>query len=157
MNILETEEELSKYSSKNYKDNIEIFSFKNQVHIAKIVDCYDGDTITCVFKHNGSYFKFKIRMLGYDSPEMKPSKKIPEEEREKIKELAIVAKKRLEELILNKNVYIFCDDFEKYGRILGTIKITLDDEKSVNDIMLEEGHGYSYNGGTKKKSLFKKK
>jgi endonuclease YncB( thermonuclease family) len=126
------------------------FSFNDEVHLAKIVKCYDGDSIYCVFKHNKKYQKFKIRMDGYDSPEMKPSRKLDDEVREDIKRRAKLAKKRIEELILDKNVYLFCHGFDKYGRILGTVKINLDDSATVNEIMVEEGHGYLYEGGTKK-------
>jgi endonuclease YncB( thermonuclease family) len=52
----------------------------------------------------------------------------------------------LEELILNKNVYLLCKDFDKYGRILGVVKYNLSDKKTINDIMLEEGHGDPYFG-----------
>ena len=40
--------------------------------------------------------------------------------------------------------------FDKYGRLLGTVKLNHSDKKTVNDIMVEEGHGYPYYGGTKK-------
>lgn len=127
-----------------------LFGFKDEVHKAKVVKCYDGDTIYCCFKHNGCYSKFKVRMYGFDSPEMKPSRQIPNRIRNKIKKRAKAAKKRLEELILDKIVYLHCIDFGKYGRILGVVKLNSDDEKSINDIMIEEGHGYVYKGGTKR-------
>lgn len=126
------------------------FTFDGEIHLAKIISCYDGDTCHCIFKYNGEYKIFTIRMYGYDSPEMKLSKDIEETERNILKNNAILAKHRLEELILNKCVYIFCQDFDKYGRILAQIKIDLYDEKTVNDIMIEEGLGYPYFGGSKK-------
>ena len=39
---------------------------------AKVVDVYDGDTITVSIINNCTIQKHKLRMLGYDSPEMKP-------------------------------------------------------------------------------------
>lgn len=126
------------------------FTFDGEVHLGKIISCYDGDTCHGVFKYNGEYKVFIIRMYGYDSPEMKPSKDIEENERNILIEKAHDAKHRLEELILNKCVYIFCKDFDKYGRILANIKLNLNDKKTVNDIMIEEGKGYPYFGGTKK-------
>ena len=142
-NIIETNDELNKY------DDCDFFSFNGEIHLAKVISCYDGDTFYCIFQCNGNYSKFKIRMYGYDSAEMKPSKSIPEDQRQEIKAKAIAAKHRLEELILNKNIYLFCKEFEKYGRILANVKLNLDDEKTINDIMVNEGHGYPYFGGTK--------
>ncbi len=125
------------------------FTLDNEIHLAKVVKCYDGDSIHCIFKHNKTYFKFIIRMYGYDSPEMRPSKKIPTKERDIIKEKAMLAKKRLEELVLGKCIYLYCMKFDKYGRLLGTVKLNNNDKKTINDMMVEEGHGYPYYGGTK--------
>lgn len=142
-NIIETEQELDSCGS------CQLFSMNNEVHLTKVVKCYDGDTIHCIFKHNGKYTTFHVRMYGYDSPEMKPSILITEEKRKQIKENAFLAKKRLEELILNKNVYLFCMEFDKYDRLLGKIKSNLNDKQYINDLMIKEGHGYAYYGGTK--------
>lgn len=138
-----------------YDKETPFFTFKGDVHLAKVVKCYDGDTIHCIFNHNNNYYKFRVRMSNYDSPEMKPSKKIPNKEREDIKKRAIQARDRLKELILNKIIVLYCDGEDKYGRLLGTIKLSVDDEKSINDIMVDENHGYIYNGGTKK-NMFSK-
>lgn len=143
--IIETEEQLN-----NCNNDCALFTFNGEVHLAKVVKCYDGDTFHCIFMHDGKLQKFHIRMYGYDSCEMKPSLSIPLKERLELKRKAELAKKRIEELILNKNVYLFCMDFDKYGRILGNVKININDKKTINDIMLEEGHGYAYFGGTKR-------
>lgn len=126
------------------------FDFNNEIHLAKVVKCYDGDTVHCCFKHNGAYYKFNIRMHGYDSPELRPRKSIPKDKREQIINSAIKARDRLKELVLNKNIILLCKGLDKYGRILGIIKLNINDEKSVNDLMIEEGLGYKYNGGTKR-------
>lgn len=123
-----------------------MFSFDGEVHLAKVVDCYDGDTVKCVFKHNGKYQRFSVRMYGYDTPEMRPSTKIPKEERDSIIKSAHEAKERLCELILNKFVTLECKQFDKYGRLLGVLNI---DDMCVNDKMVEEGHGKPYFGKTK--------
>jgi len=38
----------------------------------------------------------------------------------------------------------------KYGRVLGTIM--LDGGRCANDILVEEGHGYAYDGGNKEEA-----
>ncbi len=141
--IYETNEELNSIT------NCAFFMF-NDVHLVKVIKCYDGDTMHCIFKFNGKYQKFKIRLSGYDSCEMKQSLKLEPHIRNELKLKANLAKEKLEELILNKNVYLFCQGQDKYGRILGIVKLTLDSEKSINDIMIDGGFGYKYEGKTKK-------
>ena len=88
-------------------------------------------------------------MNGYDSPEMRVSKSNPR--RDVIKQKAILARDYLTRLVKNENqlVYIKCGEFDKYGRLLGTLYINKNDYVSVNELMIENGHGYSYFGGTK--------
>jgi len=80
---------------------------------------------------------------------MRPSRKNPN--RDKEKELALLAKKRMIELLeahSSKLIKIECLKFDKYGRIL--IKAFNNvNEKSINEIMVDEGHGRWYDGGTK--------
>lgn len=130
-------------------DDINYFSFAGKVFYAKHCNVYDGDTFSVIFKYNGEFIKYKARCLGYDCAEMKPSK--TKENRDKEKELALKAKSRFEEL-LNKHetklIKIECFEFDKYGRLL--VKAwNMVDTKSINDIMIEEGHGKAYDGGTK--------
>jgi endonuclease YncB( thermonuclease family) len=146
---------LYKLFNKNYElqnineDNIQYFTFKNKEFIAKPVNIYDGDTFTAIFKFKDEYIKYKCRSLGYDSPEIKPLLSKPNRELEI--ENAKKAKERFTELLTkNKLVTIKCDDFDKYGRILVTIYNNIDND-SINNIMIKEGHGYIYNGGTKNK------
>ena len=114
---------------------------------ARVVDVYDGDTITIVMKHNKKLCKFKVRMYGYDAPEMKPSLSNPNREREK--EAAINAKNQLSSLILNKIVILECLQFDKYGRLLGNIYTM--ENLNVNEFMITNVLGcYIYNGETKK-------
>ena len=136
-------EHLSTYDKKTPK-----FTLKNTCKICRIVDVYDGDTVRGVFENNGKYNKWTIRMYGYDSPEMRPSRKL--ENRDEIKAKAVEARDYLKSLILDKNIYLHCLDFDKYGRVLANIYLEELGEKSVNDHMIEKGYGYSYFGGTKK-------
>lgn len=129
--------------------DIPYFSFNGKTFIAKHCNIYDGDTFSVIFEYKGELIKYKCRCMGYDCAEMKPHKDKPNRDQEK--ELAIKAKNRLEEL-LNKHptklIKIECLDFDKYGRLLINV-YNMVDSKSINDIMIEEGHGKSYTGGTK--------
>lgn len=125
---------------------VPLFTLKGSYY-AKIVDVYDGDTITVCFYRNKECIKVKCRMYGYDSPEMRPSKKL--ENREEIKKNAILARDRLSELT-NKNnniVKIECLEFDKYGRVL--TKVYSLENEYINDIMVNENHGVPYFGGKK--------
>lgn len=145
MSYEETIDELNNYD----KNNTEFFSLKGETHLSKIIKCYDGDTLHCIFKHNGKYQKFKVRMFGYDSAEMRPSKSIPEKIRKIEINKAILAKEKLSDLILDKLVFLECIGFDKYGRLLANVKLNIDDEITINDLMINEGYGVPYFGGTK--------
>ena len=128
---------------------IPYFSFKGNTFYGMPCNIYDGDTFSIIFNYKGEFIKYRCRCLGYDSPEMKPSLK--NENRIHEKELALKAKNRFTELISKhetKLIKIECFDFDKYGRLLVNV-YNLIDVKSVNDIMVEEGFGKLYDGGTK--------
>ena len=148
----QTLDELTKISDKfkiiNPKD-IPYFSFKEKIFIAMHCNIYDGDTFSVIFDYKGDLIKYKCRCMGYDTAEMKPLLSKPNRIHEK--ELAHKAKDRLEEL-LNKHpsklIKIECFEFDKYGRLLINVWNMVDTD-SINDIMVKEGHGKVYDGGTK--------
>ena len=130
-------------------NNICKFSLEGEYKLCKVVDVYDGDTCKVVFDLNGNLYKWNIRMEGYDTPEMRISRKDPD--RKEKKQKAIDAKMFLKNLIMGDNqlVYIKCGEFDKYGRLLGKIYINEKDTISVNEQMVSNNYGYVYHGGTK--------
>ena len=129
---------------------IKKFTLKGKTYRAKVVDIYDGDTITVLIRYRLKTIKFKVRMLGYDSPEMRPLWNNPN--RFEIKKSAIKAKIALQNKIINKIVNLECGDFDKYGRLLGTVYINgglCESSININQWMIYNGFGYKYNGGTK--------
>lgn len=125
----ETEKELDNLTL----DNTPKFSFENEIHLCKVLDVYDGDTIKVAFKliNTDNYIYYSIRLLDIDTPEIRTKNK-------KEKEKGLQARDYLRNLILHKNIILVCNKFGKYGRILGTIYFNLDDmyeNKSINDIM----------------------
>ena len=130
-------------------ENMDCFSFNGQSFIGMATNVYDGDTLSIIFVYNGKPIKYRCRALGYDSPEIKPSLSNPNREQEKL--LAIAAKKRFIDLLSkspDKNVFIKCHEFDKYGRLLVEIWNQVDSQ-SINSIMVAEGHGKVYSGGKK--------
>lgn len=118
--------------------NIHVFSLDGMTFDAKVVDVYDGDTVTLVFKFY-NYYKWKCRLDGIDTPELKTGNN---------KDEAIKARDYLRSIILNKIVKISCGTFDKYGRLL--VKI-LYDNNDINNLMITHGYAKLYLGGTKEK------
>jgi endonuclease YncB( thermonuclease family) len=128
-----------------------LFSLEGNFVQCKVVNVYDGDTCKVVFPLNGEIYRWNVRLTGYDTPEMRPPRS--QENRDEEIKAAYLARDFLKSKVMNEEqlVYIKCGEFDKYGRLLGTLFLEENDEVSVNDLMIENGHGYAYDGGTKKK------
>jgi endonuclease YncB( thermonuclease family) len=126
------------HSSKTNK-----FSLNGYKTYAKCVYVYDGDTIHVVFKmpNSSECFKWVIRMMGIDTPEMKTKNTV-----EKAK--AVQSRDFLKGKILDKVVILDCLEFDKYGRLLGNIFLE-GEEQSLSQQMIANGHAKAYDGGTK--------
>lgn len=135
-------------------DELNKFTFNGLMTKAKIVDVYDGDTVTLVFYFNNIPIKDSFRMFGYDAPELKPLKTIPH------RELHIRAgqfvRDFLKQKILGQVVWVkFCQE-EKYGRLMGFLYMVNPDQSSVfneenniNEFVISKGYGKPYEGGHK--------
>lgn len=122
-------------------DNTNKLSFDNFKTYCKVVKVYDGDTITINMIVFGKPRQFNIRMFGYNSPEIR-TRDLEE------KQKGFEAQQFLHQILFNKIVYIHCHDFDKYGRLLGTIylfKHDVNDYKdSINQFMIDNNHGTVY-------------
>ena len=139
--------------------------FSVKIVKARVIDVYDGDTITCIVKKYGHFVKIKCRLIGVDTPEMRGGT-------DETKQLAHEARDFLTELVLNKEIYLKCDINDKYGRVLVVVFMKnpipfcfancvcsrvggADDykdeyfDKSVNKIILNKNLGVPYYGGKK--------
>ena len=116
---------------------------------AKVVRVVDGDTLDAEIDIGFDVFvKKRIRLYGIDTWE---SRTRDLEEKEK----GLAAKARLIELLEdNGNKFVLqSHELGKYGRVLGSI--ILDDDRDACDILMEEGHAYSYHGGNKEEARTK--
>lgn len=114
---------------------------------AKVVKVYDGDTVTVVMKPFGGsgLYRFQVRMYGYDSPELKPSKTT--ENRDDVVAKAKQARDGLAEKVMGKIVMLeVLPSSDKYGRLLCKMHCG---GLNINEYMLESGYGYEYYGGKK--------
>lgn len=101
---------------------------------AKIIDVYDGDTVTAVVDLGFLHFQeMKLRLYGIDTPELRG------EEREQ----GIIVRDILRDMILDKEVIInsYKDKQGKYGRYLATILLN---NLNINQWLLDEGHAVAY-------------
>ena len=115
---------------------------------ARVVRIVDGDTLDAEIDIGFDVFvKKRIRLYGIDTWESRTRDKA-----EKVKGLA--AKARLKELLKeDKNKFkLISHGTGKFGRVLGDIEISVG---NVCDILVEEGHAYSYFGGNKEEARAK--
>ncbi len=127
---------------KQTADNTDFFSITGELQ-GKCVDVYDGDTVTLILPVRDIFYKFKTRLSGIDTPEIR-TKNLDE------KKQGYISKKIVSDLILNKIVKVQCFGFDKYGRLLATIFINSIDT-SVNEYLILGGYAVKYDGGTKPK------
>lgn len=106
-----------------------VFSLDGETFVAKVVDVYDGDTFKCIFKFRGTYDKWTCRIIGINAPEIR-TKNLQE------KEKGYIARDKLREFILDKDVTLKCSKFGKYGRLL--VKVEHDDI-DIGDKLIELG------------------
>lgn len=131
-------------------DDYAVYTLENVRTIGKFCTNYDGDTADFLLVIDGKIQRHRVRMMGYDSPEMKPALSDPK--REEKKAAALVAKARLAELcgVPGSVLYVQCHGGDKYGRQLVSVYRTSDYAGlSINQQMIDEGHGYAYFGGKK--------
>jgi hypothetical protein len=104
----------SKKTTDSLKNKCQPFTLEGDIVQGYCISVYDGDTCTVNLRTKIGEHEWKIRMQGYDSPEIK-SNEIEE------KKHAKACKEMLKELIQDKHIWLHCGSFDKYGRLLGTI------------------------------------
>ena len=122
--------------------------------VIKINRVVDGDTIEVTIDLGFDlHKKERVRVAGVDTPEKRTRDK---EE----KALGIDAtnwlKEKLEGAIKGDDDLIIRTELVggvgKYGRLLGWLYIG-DAEVSLNEVMIDEGYAWAYDGGTKQKNF----
>ena len=122
--------------------------------MTEIVKVLDGDTIDVEIDLGFDlYKKERVRIAGVDTPE-KRTRDLEE------KELGIDAtnwlKKQLEDTIDGDDELTIRTELVggmgKYGRLLGWLYVG-DSLVSLNEMMIEEGYAWEYDGGTKQKDF----
>ena len=115
------------------------------VYNATLIRGVDGDTadayIDCGFNIQ---VKKRIRFVGVDTWESR-TRNLEE------KALGLKAKAYTKEMLERNegNFLVKSHGVGKYGRLLGELFID-GEEKSLNELLKENGHAYEYDGGSKK-------
>tara|TARA_R100000995_G_C3470700_1_gene118177 strand:- start:483 stop:977 length:495 start_codon:yes stop_codon:yes gene_type:complete len=133
---------------------------------AELIKVVDGDTIDCYIDLGFNIkIKKRVRYMGIDTWESR-TRDLAE------KEKGLAAKARNKELLESGVFKLKSFGTGKFGRVLGEvfvspdyvgehivecignpdseIDLSVDGWVSVNDILIEEGHAYDYDGGKKK-------
>ena len=122
--------------------------------VTEINRVVDGDTIDVTIDLGFDlYKKERVRIAGVDTPE-KRTRDLEE------KALGIDAtnwmKEQLEDAINGESELTIRTELKggmgKYGRLLGWLYVG-DEEISLNELMIQEGYAWAYDGGTKKKDF----
>ena len=98
----------------------------DQIISGKVIEAYDGDTIT-VFQEAANS-KFKVRFFGVDAPEA-------------AQQYGTVSRDALREKILGKNVTVKVVSIDRYGRCVGRVMLGA---RYINLEMVSEGHAWYY-------------
>ena len=121
-----------------------------EYHIKKVLKVVDGDTIDVDIDLGFSVsFTQRVRLAGIDTPESR-TKDLKE------KALGLECKDFVSKQIKAATTITIktekIDSSEKYGRILGWVYLD-DASKSLNELMIDNGYAWAYDGGTKKKDF----
>ena len=113
---------------------------------ATLVKIVDGDTIDVLIDLGfNTTKKERVRLLGIDTPES-ATKDLVE------KKLGLEAKEYITQWFTKNTPFrLQTTKDDKYGRILGVF--TGLDGKTLNDILVQNGYAWVYDGGTKKKDF----
>jgi endonuclease YncB( thermonuclease family) len=126
---------------------------KKELIDAKIIDIYDGDTCTILYKYENFFLKTKIRINGIDTPEKKIKEPLKNTELGNLqKKAAIHVKNHVVNLLENKIVKVFMNKFDKYGgRINGDIYLPeeYNSNEKLADYLISKKYAKKYSGKKK--------
>jgi endonuclease YncB( thermonuclease family) len=142
--------------------SLEKFSFAGQSFYTRIIDMYDGDSFRIVVHVNGLMFYVMTRLLGIDTPEIASKNAVEKGRAVAARDYALSwalqtpvafgSKKEIKVALKATPAIVFvkCQEFDRYGRILVHVYRTRDDAgPSLNEQLITAGHAVAYAGDTK--------
>lgn len=133
-------DQIDRYRLRSTNKQTRPLTFNNQRKLCKVVDVYDGDTITVVFFYRNAPYLWKIRLAGIDTPELRTKCEMEKQHGYHVRDL-------LRKRILNKIIVLRCGGFDKYGRLLAT---PYQNKENLCEWMITHKYAVPYDGGTKK-------
>lgn len=113
------------------------YSLEGRSVLGKVIKVIDGDSTKVSIPVDGHIWTFPVRISDIDSPEVRTRN-------EKEKDLGLKAKARVEELVLGKIVSLKLGEFDKFGRLLGSIETS--DGVNVGEDLISRGLAVKYEG-----------
>jgi micrococcal nuclease len=119
-----------------------------QYFVKNVLKVVDGDTVDVEIDLGFDLTKKeRVRLGGIDTPESR-TRDLEE------KKLGLQAKDYLKSLIMNADKLIVRTEKDgKFGRMIGYLYMNPDATVSLNQMLIDEGFAWMYDGGTKKKDL----
>ena len=119
-----------------------------QYFVKNVLKVVDGDTIDVEIDLGFDLTKKeRVRLGGIDTPESR-TRDLEE------KKLCLQAKDYLKSLIMNADKLIVRTEKDgKFGRMIGYLYMNPEATVSLNQMLIDEGFAWMYDGGTKKKDL----
>lgn len=136
-------------------DEVDYFDFNGQECLVKIVDIYDGDTVSVIFHINNQYYKYRCRLRRINCEELHSTVN-----KESNTDLANQARVELAQKILGNEIGLECKrcrlrellgehtglnyckfyEFDKYGRLLIELYESENrDSQNLNDYLINTG------------------
>jgi endonuclease YncB( thermonuclease family) len=150
------------------------FTLAGTKTIGRLVDVYDGDTVTCIFPIFGdNYFKFNLRLIGIDTDELKNLDAVAKSKAQEARHKILITccenynlnqdchRDEIQKYLNDNETYVWieCFQFDKYGRILANVYQKDKDKNkdislslSLSDVLLNANLAYKYDGGKKQAS-----
>ena len=154
----------------NCPADVPVFNLAGQAMYARLLEIHDGDSPKLVIEVAGKLYKVMTRLVGVDTPEI--NSKDPKEKALAVRARNYVANWAMPDRFHEGGtytekdikgalwrtaviVYVKCGAQDKYGRLLAELYTSCpSDERSesLNERLVEQGYGDSYDGGRKTRS-----
>lgn len=138
-------------------ENTKRFTLDGIDTLARVLDVYDGDTVTLAILFKDEPYVFSARLAGFDACEMRSKHPLLKAKaraaRDRVAQLCGAADVGSREAIRRSLaaagaiVACRCHEFDKYGRPLVTLSAA--DGRTFGDVLLAEGLAYAYKGKAK--------
>lgn len=145
------------------KHNTKKFTLSGLATYAKVINVYDGDSITCIMPLFNDFFIFDVRLNGIDTCEIHSNSEFLKRKALEARKIILdfidtqndiklnASKKEIQDYMYNHNVIVWlkCYDFDKYGRVMADIYANSESCESLSKLLLDNNLAYEYTGSTK--------